>query len=210
LRGNHFDTHDAVSRFEGARPLPILIGTSGGPAMLRMSGEVAHGVIIPAGNRAFYEYAIGRFRESLAAAGRSDATHIVLNGNIAVGDDRAVALRSIRPLVADAIIHRAENRHSLRHMGITLEQARAWHADPASLPDEVVRDSAVAGTPDECVEGLANLAELGITQLSIRFPEEATIRSVGATVLPRLRGRATPGEGAGARPSPAIPAGRGA
>lgn len=187
LAGVVFTTREARLRFEEVAPLPVLVGTSGGPEMLRLSGEVAHGIIIPAGNRAFYEYAIERFRDAHRAAGRTDAVSIVLNGNIAVAAESAAALAAIRPLVADSIAHRAENVHSLRHMGVTAEQARAWRDCPDSLPDAVVRQAAIAGTPDDCVEGLRRFAAWGITQLAIRFPEAATIDAVGQQVLPRLR-----------------------
>ena len=187
LAGGIFTTRDARLRFEETAPLPVLVGTSGGPGMLALSGEVANGIIIPAGNRGFYDYAIGRFRDAYRSAGRTDDAFIVLNGNIAVADDRASALAAIRPLVADSIAHRAENAHSLRHLGITLAQATAWRADPASVPAEVVADAAIAGTTDDCVEGLRRFAQRGITQLALRFPDEATIRAVGRRVLPALR-----------------------
>lgn len=185
--GEKFSTVDASLRFDGGGPLPVLVGASGAPKMLKMSGEEAHGVIIPAGNRAFYRYAIDAFRQAMATAGRHDDGAVVLNGNIAVNDDSEAALASIKPLVADAIAHRAENKFSLRHMGITLEQAHAWRDDPDSLPDDVTRESAIAGTPDECVEGLMNFSRWGITQLALRFPEEATVRMVGEKVLPKLK-----------------------
>jgi 5,10-methylenetetrahydromethanopterin reductase len=187
LAGGTFTTRDARLRFEESAPLPVLVGTSGGPGMLALSGEVASGIIIPAGNRGFYEYAIGRFRDAYRSAGRTDDVRIVLNGNIAVADDRSSALAAIRPLVADSIAHRAENAHSLQHLGITLAQATAWRADPASVPAEVVADAAIAGTADDCVEGLRRFAQRGITQLAIRFPDENTIRAVGRRVLPALR-----------------------
>lgn len=189
LEGAQFRTIDARARFHGVSPLPILIGASGGPAMLKMGGEVADGVIIPAGNRSFYEYAIKRFRDSHEVAGHPGKGVVIVNGNVAVSEDPDAAFEVIRPLVADAIAHRAENRHSLQHMGIDLGQARAWRESPDSLPDSVVRESAIAGTPRQCVEGLLNFAKIGITQFAIRFPEEATIRAVGDCVLPALRAR---------------------
>jgi 5,10-methylenetetrahydromethanopterin reductase len=187
LDGEVFSTHDAKARFEGCEPIQVLVGASGGPAMLRMSGEEAHGVIIPAGNRGFYQYAIDSFHRARGDVEMENSGAIVVNGNIAVSDDSREALDIIRPLVADAIAHRAENKHSLAHMGITLHEARAWRDNPALVPEHVVRDSAIAGTPKECVDGLLSFAEWGITQLSIRFPEESTIREVGTKVLPVLR-----------------------
>ncbi|HEY7115900.1 MAG TPA: LLM class flavin-dependent oxidoreductase [Tepidisphaeraceae bacterium] len=187
--GGVFTTRGAHFMSGKPAPIPVLMGTSGGPEMLRISGEVAHGIIIPAGNRKFYEYAITTFRRAHAAAGRTDPTYIVLNGNIAVANDPSTARELIRPLVADSIAHRAMNQHSLRELGISLEQAEAWRVNPASLPDNVLQDSAIAGTPEECVEGLARFASWGISQLALRFPEEDTVRAVGAAVLPKLRRR---------------------
>ncbi|HXJ78135.1 MAG TPA: LLM class flavin-dependent oxidoreductase [Candidatus Methylomirabilis sp.] len=185
--GKVFTTRDARLVFGQPAPIPVLMGTSGGPEMLRISGEAAHGIIIPAGNRSFYEYAITTFRRAHAAAGRSDPTRIVLNGNIAVANTSEAAREVIRPLVADSIAHRAMNQHSLRQLGITAEQAQSWRTDPASIPDDVLQDSAIAGTPDECIEGLARFASWGISQLAMRFPEEDTVRAVGQAVLPKLR-----------------------
>jgi 5,10-methylenetetrahydromethanopterin reductase len=201
MAGGAFTTRDARLRFEETAPLPVLVGTSGGPGMLALSGEVANGIIIPAGNRGFYEYAIGRFRDAYRAAGRADDVRIVLNGNIAVADDRARAVAAIRPLVADSIAHRAENAHSLHHLGITLAQASAWRADPASVPVDVVGDAAIAGTPEDCVDGLRRFAQWGITQLALRFPDEDTIRAVGRRVLPGLRNPHHGGVSAHATPS---------
>ena len=185
--GEMFSTVDARLLFESGGPLPVLVGASGAPKMLKMSGEEAHGVIIPAGNRAFYRYAVDAFRQSMQESGRVDEGSIVLNGNLAVSDDSTSALKSIKPLAADAIAHRAENKYSLRHMGITLDQAKAWRDDPDTLPEDVTREAAIVGTPDECVEGLISLSQWGITQLAIRFPEESTVRAVGEKVLPKLR-----------------------
>jgi alkanesulfonate monooxygenase SsuD/methylene tetrahydromethanopterin reductase-like flavin-dependent oxidoreductase (luciferase family) len=152
-----------------------------------MSGEVANGVYFPAGNREFYNYAISSFHKAYKAAGRSDPFYIVLNANISVADDSSTALEAIRPLVADSILHRAENEHSLKHMGITYSQAIAWHSDPASIPEEVLRESAIVGTPDECIEGLDRLKELGVTQVVIRFPEESIIHDIGKRLLPKVK-----------------------
>ena len=82
MAGKMFTTHNATSVFEGVAPLPVLVGASGGPSMLKMSGEVAHGVIIPAGNRGFYEYALASFRDALQESGRRDAGAIVLNATL--------------------------------------------------------------------------------------------------------------------------------
>jgi alkanesulfonate monooxygenase SsuD/methylene tetrahydromethanopterin reductase-like flavin-dependent oxidoreductase (luciferase family) len=180
-------TRDARLLVPPAEPVPLLIGTSGGPAMLRISGEVADGVIIPAGNEGLYRYVIDAFLEAYRASGRTAAPHIVLLANVAVTEERRAAIASLRPLVAQTLAYRAKSGHALPHMGITAEQAHGWAQHPETLPDAIVRDAAMIGTPAECLDGLRRFAAMGVTQLVLRFPDEMTIREFGTHVLPRWR-----------------------
>src|SRR5262245_57149134 len=157
-----------------ARPHPTRVVTGLTVAVENEYGNYLAGKVMDGGR-------LANFRHPALSAG------IVLNGNIAVADTSAAAREVIRPLVADSIAHRSVNRHSLRQLGVTVEQAEAWRADPASITDGVLRDSAIAGNPEECVEGLARFASSGITQLAMRFPEQETVRAVGTAVLPKLR-----------------------
>jgi alkanesulfonate monooxygenase SsuD/methylene tetrahydromethanopterin reductase-like flavin-dependent oxidoreductase (luciferase family) len=182
-----FSTTDARLLFDHGAPVPVLVGTSGGPAMLRISGQVASGIIIPAGTLDFYRHVIAGFRTALREAGRTDAVSTVAIVTVAVADEPDIALECVRPLVAQAISYRAKTPHALDVMGITAEQARIWSRDPQALPDAVIRAAAVVGTPSECVDGLLRFAELGTTQVVIRFPDEVAIRRIADQVLPALR-----------------------
>lgn len=142
----------------------------------------------PAGNSNFYDGIVRAFR---ALWTRDAHAEIVAVGNIAVAADAHIALRDVRPAIAAALDYRAANPHSLRYMAITREQALAWKAHPETIPDAVVRDTGVVGTPDDCVKRLEDLADLGITQFVLRFPDELTVRAFGQQVLPRIRARPT-------------------
>ncbi|HXJ78129.1 MAG TPA: LLM class flavin-dependent oxidoreductase [Candidatus Methylomirabilis sp.] len=180
-------TRDARLLLSGVSPVPVLVGTSGGPAMLRVSGQVAHGIIVPAGNLGLYRYVIETFREAYRASGRAAAPYIVLLANVAVATAPDAMIAFMRPRVAQTIAYRAKSGHALPHMGITGEQAQAWADRPETLPDAVVRDAAMIGTPTECLDGLQRFASMGVTQLVLRFPDETTIREFGIHVLPRFR-----------------------
>ena len=184
-----YTTTDARLMFPDLAPVPVLVGTSGGPEMLRISGEVAHGIIIPAGNLALYTYLIDTFREAYHAGGRPERPHIVLLGNVAIAAEPAPAIAAIRPLVAQALSYRARTGHALPHMGITREQALEWTHHPEMIPDSVVRAAAMIGTPAECVDALVRFASLGVTQFALRFPDEETVRQFGTGVLPAFRQR---------------------
>jgi 5,10-methylenetetrahydromethanopterin reductase len=184
--GQVFTTSGAELLMSTSARVPVLVGASGGPEMLRMSAEVAHGIIMPAGNSNFYDGMVRAFRALWTRDARAE---IVAVGNIAVAADAHIALRDVRPAIAAALDYRAANPHSLRYMAITREQALAWKAHPETIPDAVVRDTGVVGTPDDCVKRLEDLADLGITQFVLRFPDESTIRAFGEQVLPRIRAR---------------------
>lgn len=187
FRGKIFKMNDAELTFEVTRHIPILVGTSGGPKMLQMSGEVADGIIIPGGTRSFYEYAIKLFKKGLSSRGRRlDEVKVIVNGNVAVSDDRDKAIDSIRPLVADSIYHRAVNPFSLRVLGISKEQAVMWKDRPETLPNEVVEQAAICGTPQDCLEGIERFKKLGIDEIVLRFPPEQVVIEVGERIVPRL------------------------
>jgi alkanesulfonate monooxygenase SsuD/methylene tetrahydromethanopterin reductase-like flavin-dependent oxidoreductase (luciferase family) len=158
--------------------------------MLRISGEVADGIIIPAGNEGLYRFVIGAFREAYRASGRTAAPHVVLLANVAVTAEPRAAIAALRPLVAQTLAYRAKSGYALPHMDITAEQARAWVERPDTLPDTIVRDAAMIGTPAECLDGLRRFAAMGVTQLVLRFPDETTIHEFGTHVLPRWREQA--------------------
>jgi alkanesulfonate monooxygenase SsuD/methylene tetrahydromethanopterin reductase-like flavin-dependent oxidoreductase (luciferase family) len=182
-----FTTFGARLAFPEVSPVPLLVGTSGGPAMLRISGEVADGIIIPAGNAGLYTYVIDTFRDAYHASRRTAPPHIVLLSNVGVATEPSAAIAAMRPRVAQALAYRAKTPHALRHMGITLEQVQEWKHHPELLPDALIRDAAIVGTPAECVDALIHFATLGVTQLALRFPDETALRQVGASVLPAFR-----------------------
>lgn len=187
FHGTVFQTQaGAILEFDEVAPLPLLFGTSGGPRMLEAAGEVADGIIVPAGTVSFYESCLSQFRNARPAEGSSSAFNVV-NGVLLVGQDEAAVRDAARPHVADAIKHRAENPHSLRSLGVSLEQAHEWYGDPERLPDWVLDEAAIAGSPLSCVRGLQRLQAIGVTQYTMRFPEVDMVRAVGEKVLPLLR-----------------------
>jgi alkanesulfonate monooxygenase SsuD/methylene tetrahydromethanopterin reductase-like flavin-dependent oxidoreductase (luciferase family) len=187
FRGTLFSTTGARPLFEDIAPVPVLIGTSGGPGMLRVSAEVAHGIVVPAGTRQFYRHVIEAFGRARRAAGRTDVPPVVAIVTVGVADSPATAREGVRPMVAQTLAYRAKTPHALQAMGLTAAQVRAWTDAPRSLPESVIREAAVTGTPSDCVDGLRRLAALGVTQAVVRFPDEAALHAIGARIMPVLR-----------------------
>ncbi|CND77722.1 5%2C10-methylenetetrahydromethanopterin reductase [Mycobacterium tuberculosis] len=157
--------------------IPIYIAASA-PKILRLAGRIADGVIVLVGTASeFVTAALDTIEQGARESGRSlSDLHIVLWTPTAIDADpvrardltRAhVARVCIRPLPAEvdpslrAAIDRIRDGYDYyQHM-----DPEASHAD--IVPDELVDLFALAGSPDQCRDRLAELAKLRIDQVSI-------------------------------------------
>jgi 5,10-methylenetetrahydromethanopterin reductase len=157
--------------------VPVYIAASA-PKILRLAGRIADGVIVLVGTATeFVTAALNTIEEGARESGRSLADlHIVLWTPTAIAEDpvrardlaRAhVARVCIRPLPAEvdpslrAAIDRIRDSYDYYHHMDT----EAGHAD--IVPDALVDLFALAGSPDQCRDRLAELAKLNIDQVSI-------------------------------------------
>lgn len=157
--------------------VPVYIAASA-PKILRLAGRIADGVIVLVGTATeFVIAALNTIEEGARESGRSLADlHIVLWTPTAIAEDpvrardlaRAhVARVCIRPLPAEvdpslrAAIDRIRDSYDYYHHMDT----EAGHAD--IVPDALVDLFALAGSPDQCRDRLAELAKLNIDQVSI-------------------------------------------
>ncbi|MBL1116449.1 LLM class flavin-dependent oxidoreductase [Streptomyces sp. 110] len=157
--------------------VPIYIAASA-PKILKLAGRVADGVLVLVGTAPhFIEAALATIEEGARESGRQlSDLHIVLWTPTAISTDAVeardlvrahVARVCIRPLPAEVdpalqtAIDRIRDTYDYYHHMDT----EADHAD--LVPDELVDLFALAGTPQECSEGVARIAKLGVDQVSI-------------------------------------------
>lgn len=186
-----------------ARRAPVLVGGAG-PNVLRLAGEIGDGVIIAGCGQAGPALAAMQrcVREGRAASSRPDrsfATHLGVPA--AVHCDRTIAIAAVRPHVvasalqkplwelsaaAQAAAERVRPLYSpTRHMHPTDEYA-------ALVPDEVVTEFAIAGTPAECRDQAAALFAAGVDEITIRpyavdgAPRSATTEAFAREVMAPL------------------------
>jgi 5,10-methylenetetrahydromethanopterin reductase len=161
----------------GACP-PVLIA-AGGPKMLELAGQIGDGVILARYSRhgEALQAMLGCVRDGRAASGHPDKPFATCAGPaVAIHQDRAQALDAVRPHVARALLYplwpispaaqRASERMRRAYDVYQHLAPGAGHA--ASVPDEIVSDFAVAGTPDECREQVRALFDAGIDDIIIR------------------------------------------
>ena len=146
---------------EGLPPIPLLLGASG-PRMLELSGRIGDGCLAGVG---LHPRQLEAARARLAAGGPAEGFEVVWWVPIAVADDPSRAREDVKPYVARSLRHplpaelTAVEREAAEQIRSSYEYGRhlapGAHAD--LVPDEIVADWAVAGTPAECREQLAAL-----------------------------------------------------
>ncbi len=176
----------------GEPPVPLLLGASG-PRMLELSGRIGDGCLAVVG---IHPRQLEAARTRLAAGGPNDGFEVVWWVPIAAAEDPAQARADVKSYVARSLRHPlpAELTDVERE---TAERIRAsyeygQHLAPGAahaehVPDEIVADWAVAGTPGECRDQLRRLdlrpgERIGLVPMG-REPKAVQVRRLLEDVL---------------------------
>jgi 5,10-methylenetetrahydromethanopterin reductase len=178
--GEAFTVHDVHLSFEpAAGGPPIWIGAIG-DRMLRLTGEVADGLIFSVlCPHPFIVRAMNRLAEGAAIVGRRpNLVDSVAYVPFALLDDRAKARAMLKPHIA-LMVSRTAGKAELevlftRDQLFTSDQMvdiaqryRAGEAPDAYIPDHVVDALCIAGDEDDCRRGLAAYADLGVGEVAL-------------------------------------------
>lgn len=173
-------------------PVPLLLGASG-PRMLELSGRIGDGCLAVVG---LHPRQLEAARARLAAGGADAGFEVVWWVPIAAAEDSAQAREDVKSYVARSL------RHPLPAELTEVEQEAAerirasyeygQHLAPGAahaelVPDEIVADWAVAGTPAECREQLRRLdlragERIGLVPMG-REPKAVQVRRLLEEVL---------------------------
>lgn len=175
----------------GQPPIPVLLGASG-PRMLELSGRIGDGCLAVVG---LHPRQLEAARARLAAGGPAHGFEVVWWVPIAAAADSARAREDVKPYVARSLRHPlpAEltdvEREAAEQIRASYEYSR--HLEPGAhaelVPDEIVADWAVAGTPAECREQLRRLdlragERIGLVPMG-REPKAVQVRRLLEEVL---------------------------
>jgi 5,10-methylenetetrahydromethanopterin reductase len=184
---------------EPCAEVPVYIGATG-PAMLRLAGEYADGVLFnyPC-TPSFIRYAMPFIEEGLSRSGRAlDGFAVAAYLLVSVDEDEKKALDAAKRFVAQKL----PTRHSemLRHAGVTNEEINAVKEAverigvvkaALEIGDEVIRKVAIAGSPSQVVEGIKTFLGTGLTLpiiWEIIGPDRSrSLNLIAKEVMPRLR-----------------------
>jgi 5,10-methylenetetrahydromethanopterin reductase len=189
--GECFSVHDVALTGAPAAPVPILLGVKG-PRALALAAELGDGVHCSVMASAAH---VRRVRASTAAARPAGGRFVVVAYVVtAVDDDRAAARARVRPVLARylGVLH---GQSILADAGFDAARTQpfrdallARRAAADLVTDAMIDALAVAGSPADCRESLARLAEAGldapIVVLAPGAPPHDQIARVGATLAP--------------------------
>ena len=215
LSGDRFAFEGALYRlpapgarltFRPPRPdVPLYIGSMG-PRTLRMAAPTADGVFFSVfASPAYVEHCLGPVREALDGTGRTVedidvACYIVFS----VDEDGDAARAAAKGLIAHYLMRIPDTvRFEFAGLDVARMQSlqaglKAAHAENrleravAALDDDVVAALAVAGTPEQCIEGLKPYAAAGLKTpvlYQVLGPDRlASVDLIADRVCPALAG----------------------
>jgi 5,10-methylenetetrahydromethanopterin reductase len=184
---------------EPCAELPVYVGATG-PAMLRLAGEYADGILFnyPC-TPSFIKYAMPFVEEGLSRSGRElDNFGVAAYLLVSVDKNEKRAVDAAKRFVAQKL----PTRHSemLRQAGVTNQEISAVKEKverigvvkaASEIGDDVIRKVAIAGTPSQVVDGIKTFLGTGL-KLPIVWEIIGPDRSrslglIAREVMPRLR-----------------------
>jgi 5,10-methylenetetrahydromethanopterin reductase len=202
MQGEVVAFHGGELNFKARPGIPILIASSG-RQILRLAGEVADSIMLgDLASARVIAPALAEVRRGAERSGRSLAgVPLIARANLILSDDPALARAPMRPWIAVGLWHlyprwdSAFNyspewderfkdmrafieRHGGKPRNVGDFTLIAEYAD--LIPDDLVHDAALVGTPDEVARQIVEIAATGATRITL-YPmplEGQTIESV--------------------------------
>ncbi len=194
----NMDKHDfrrAKLNFEFEGNIPIYIGAQG-PNMLKMSGEKGDGVLINASHPDDFRFAVDQIKKGVEEARRDmDEVDVTAYTSFSVAEETDDAKEAVIPPVA--FIAASVNEKILERHEISLEKAgevqkyldRGDYGEAfASVTDRMIESFALYGNPEECIEKIEELKDVGVTQIVSGSPigpdKDEAIRMISEKIIP--------------------------
>ena len=172
----------AVSLNAGKVPVPIYVAAVG-PRSLQVAGRYADGIMLGTGfDLDVLEWAQARIADGAREGGREPSdTDIALAGMICVHEDGDRARELVRARLANRAHHNfrftmesvpQEERAGVERFMAAFDISKPLEerADPALITDYLLQRFAIAGTPEECLTRVRELAGAGVKHLLMTPP----------------------------------------
>jgi 5,10-methylenetetrahydromethanopterin reductase len=196
-QGEVFRTAGAKFLFK-TRKIPVYVGAQG-PKMLALAGRMGDGVLINACHPRDVEYAVSCVKEGATEAGRKlGEVDVAVYTAFSVHQDLKKANKAAVPPVSFIVAGcppQLLERHgiSVGKAGEIKEALKAndWGRAFGEVTPEMISAFSVCGTPEMCMERIAELLKSGITQFVVGSPIGLNIREaidlVSREIMPHFK-----------------------
>jgi len=197
-QGEVFRTAGAKFVFKTRGKIPVYVGAQG-PKMLALAGKIGDGVLINASHPKDVEYAVNCVKEGVTAAGKKySEIDVAAYTSFSVHEDinkaNKAAARAVAFIVAGSPPQLLERHEIDVKKAEEIKEAlkvNDWGRAFSGVTPEMISAFSVCGTPEICIERIAELLKSGITQFVVGSPIGANVREaielVGREIIPRFK-----------------------
>jgi len=196
-KGEVFKTAGAKFLFKPKGTIPVYVGAQG-PKMLELAGKIGDGVLINASHPKDFEYAVTCVKEGAKAAGKKiEDVEVAAATSFSVHEDINKANKAAARVVSFIVVGSAPQ--ILERHGIDVKKAEEikqaikandWGRAFGGVTPEMISAFSVCGTPDMCIERIAELLKSGISQFVVGSPIGPNVREainlVSEKVIPHF------------------------
>jgi len=197
-KGEVFKTAGAKFFFKSKGGIPVYVGAQG-PKVLELAGKIGDGVLINASHPRDFEYAVNCVREGIRQAGKKlDEVDVAAYPSFSIHEDLKKANKAAIPPVS--FIVASSPPQVLERHGIDVKKAEEikeaikandWGRAFSGVTPEMISAFSVCGTPDMCIERIAELLKSGISQFVVGSPIGANVREainlVSEKIIPHFK-----------------------
>jgi len=196
--GEVFKTAGAKFLFKPKGGIPVYVGAQG-PKMLELAGKIADGVLINACHPKDVDYAVNCVKEGIRQTSKKlDEVDIAAYPAFSVHEDIKKATKVALPVVS--FIVAGSPPQILERHGIDVKKAEEikealkandWGRAFSGVTPEMISAFSVCGTPDICIERIAELLKSGISQFVVGSPIGANVREainlISEKIIPHFK-----------------------
>jgi 5,10-methylenetetrahydromethanopterin reductase len=197
-KGEVFKTAGAKFLFKPKGTIPVYVGAQG-PKMLELAGKIGDGVLINACHPKDVEYAVNCVKEGVSAAHKKfNEVDVAAYTSFSVHEDIKKANKAAVPVVS--FIVAGSPPQLLERHGIDMKKAEEikealkandWGRAFGGVTPEMIGAFSVCGTPDMCIERIAELLKSGISQFVVGSPIGVNVREainlISVKIIPHFQ-----------------------
>jgi len=192
-KGEVFKTAGAKFLFKPKSGIPVYVGAQG-PKMLELAGKIGDGVLINACHPKDVEYAVNSVKEGVRQTGKKPGdVDVAVYTSFSVHEDIKKATKAAIPVVSFIVAGSPPQlleRHEIDvKKGEEIKEAlkaNDWGKAFGAVTPEMIAAFSVCGTPDMCIERIAQLLKSGISQFVVGSPIGANVREAINLVSERI------------------------